>query len=199
MRKKEFLDQLRRALTALPNNDADERLNFYAEMIDDRMEDGMCEEEAVASVGTAEEIATQILAETPLTKIVKEKIKGKKRSALEITLLCLGSPIWGSLLISALAVVFSVYVSAWAVIVSLWAVFGSLAGCALGCTIGGVVFAFTASVATGLATIATGLGCAGLSIFGFFGCLGITKAFCRLTRVLLLWVKRCFVKKEVAK
>lgn len=199
MLKNEFLDQLRNDLAALPKADVEERINFYCEMIDDRMEDGVCEEDAVASVGSITEISAQILAETPLTKIVKEKIKGKQRSALEITLLCLGSPIWVSLLITILAVVFSVYISVWAVIVSLWAVFGSLAGCALGGILGGFVFVFSVSKLTGIAAIAAGLVCAGFSILAFYGCLETTKAFLRLTKILMLWIKKSFVKKEVAK
>ena len=48
MRKEEFLSQLESGLYGLPQADIDERLSFYAEMIDDRMEEGLGEEEAVA-------------------------------------------------------------------------------------------------------------------------------------------------------
>ena len=57
MTKQEFLDRLRRSLAGLPLEDAEERLAFYDEMIDDRMEEGLAEEEAVSSFGTPEEIA----------------------------------------------------------------------------------------------------------------------------------------------
>ena len=39
MTKQEFLAELRRGLSGLPQNDIEERLNFYSEMIDDRMEE----------------------------------------------------------------------------------------------------------------------------------------------------------------
>ena len=52
MLKQEFLAQLRDALCGLPQCDIDERLTFYSEIIDDRMEEGLLEEEAVAAVGS---------------------------------------------------------------------------------------------------------------------------------------------------
>ena len=37
MNKREFIDKLRTKLKGLPNSDIEERLGFYAEMIDDLM------------------------------------------------------------------------------------------------------------------------------------------------------------------
>ena len=67
MDKALFLDELRRRLSGLPQSDLDERLLFYSEMIDDRMEDGLTEEEAVAGIGSVDEIVEQIMAEIPLS------------------------------------------------------------------------------------------------------------------------------------
>ena len=64
-------------------------------MIDDRMEEGLAEEEAVSSFGTPEEIADQILSEIPLSRLVRERVKPKRAlKAWEIVLLVLGSPVW---------------------------------------------------------------------------------------------------------
>ena len=46
MSKQEFLEQLRRGLPGLPREDIEERLKFYSEMLEDRMEEGLSEEEA---------------------------------------------------------------------------------------------------------------------------------------------------------
>ena len=128
MSKQEFLTRLRKGLSGLPQADIEERIAFYSEMIDDHMEEGLSEEEAVSAAGTVDEIVAQAVAETPLAKIAKERIRSKRRlSAGEIVLLALGSPIWLSLAIAAFAVILSLYISLWAVIVSLWAVFVSLA------------------------------------------------------------------------
>ena len=45
MTKKEFLSGLRKKLSGLPQEDSEERLNFYSEIIDDRVEEGLSEEE----------------------------------------------------------------------------------------------------------------------------------------------------------
>ena len=93
MSKQEFLAQLRKGLSGLPQDDIEERLTFYGEMIEDRKEEGLSEEEAVSAVGNVDEIVEQVVAEVPLVKIAKERIKSKRRlSAGEIVLLALGSP-----------------------------------------------------------------------------------------------------------
>ena len=51
MTKQEFLLNLRKGLLGLPPQDIEERLAFYNEMIEDRIEDGLSEEEAVAEMG----------------------------------------------------------------------------------------------------------------------------------------------------
>ena len=63
MTKQEFSDALRKALTNLPPEDLERSIDFYQEMIDDRMEDGISEEEAVAAIGSVAEVSQQILAE----------------------------------------------------------------------------------------------------------------------------------------
>lgn len=63
MTRKEFLMELDRRLDVLPREDADKYLNYYAEMLADRMEDGMTEEEAVASMEPLDTIINRILGE----------------------------------------------------------------------------------------------------------------------------------------
>lgn len=70
MGKQEFLDELRKGLSGLPRSDMEERLTFYGEMIDDRVEDGLTEDEAAAGIGTVNEVISQITAEIPLSRLV---------------------------------------------------------------------------------------------------------------------------------
>ncbi len=199
MSKQEFLARLRKGLSGLPRENIEERLAFYSEMIDDQMEDGLSEEEAVSAVGSVDEIVTQAVAETPLAKIAKERIKSKRRpSAGEIVLLVLGSPIWLPLLIAAFAVLLSLYISLWAVIVSLWAVFASLAAGSIYGVLTCVIFAVSGNAAKGIAMLAAGFVCAGLSIFAFYGCKAVTKGFLLLTKKTAIGIKNCFVKREEA-
>ena len=199
MSKQEFLMQLRKGLSGLPKDDIDERLTFYSEMIDDRMEDGIPEENAVSEIGNVDEIISQIIADIPLGKLVKEKITTKKKmKAWEIVLLVLGSPIWLSLLIAAFAVILSLYVVLWSVIISLWSVFASFVACGLASIAAGVYFAIGGNNLTGIAMIGAGIVCAGLSAFMFFVCKAATKGILKLTKKLAIWIKNCFIKKEEA-
>lgn len=196
MSKQEFLAQLRNGLSGLPQADIEERLTFYSEMIEDRMEEGLSEEDAVSAVGSADEIAAQIAADSSLAK---ETIKPKRRlKAFEIVLLTLGSPVWLSLAVAAAAVLVSLYVSLWSVIVSLWAVFGSLIGCALAGFAGGIGIACQGHVLSGIATIGAGIACAGLSVFMFYGCKAATNGALLLTKKAARGMKHRFSKKERA-
>ena len=190
MTKQEFLAALQDGLRGLPQSDIDERVSFYAEMIDDRVEDGLSEEEAVAAIGSADAIVAQIIADTPIAKLVKHKIVPRRLSTLAVVLIAFGFPIWFSLLIAAVAVVFSLYVTLWAVVVSLWSVFVALVGSAFGCLVGGVFFLCMGKTFSGLAAIAAALVCVGLSIFAFYGCKAASKGVVLLTKKMGLAIKK---------
>ena len=199
MTKQDFLASLGKGLSGLPKDDIEERLSFYGEMIDDRIEEGLSEKEAVFAVGSTQDIVAQVVADTSLAKIAKEKLKPKRRlKAWEIVLLVLGSPIWLSLGISVIAVIFSLYVVLWSVIVSLWAVFASLVGCSIGGALACVIFTVGGNGTSGLAMLAAGFVCAGFAIFMFYGCQAATKGTLILTKKTAIWIKNCFRGKEEA-
>ena len=199
MKKQEFLDELRSSLAGLPSRDVEERIAFYDEMLDDRIEEGRTEEDAVAELGSVDEITQQIIAETPLTKIAKEKIRPKHRlRAWEIVLLALGSPIWLSLAVVAFAVLLSLYVVLWSVVVSIWAVFVAFAGGALGGIVGGIAIACTENAMVGLALLGCGVLLGGLAIFTYFGCVAATKGTAILAPKIILGIKKCFMRREKA-
>ena len=165
MTKKAFLSELRAALSALPEQERDERLRFYAEMIDDRMEDGMTEEEAVAAVGNTNEIAQRIHTEAAVVWL--------------ILLLVLGSPLWLSL-----------YAALWAVIISLWAVFVSFAAVSLSGYVAAPAFGVHGNFPMAAASLGAGLFMTGCTIFLFFGCLAASKGVCRLTKKIFAGIRR---------
>ena len=93
MTKFEFIRMLRNKLSDFPRGEVEEQLRFYTEMIEDRMEEGIPEEEAVAAVGSVDEIASQIASEIPIPQKEQETAKPKrKRRGWEIVLLIFGSP-----------------------------------------------------------------------------------------------------------
>lgn len=200
MNKKEFLSELQKALSGLPQDSIADRLNFYAEMIDDRMEDGLSEADAVRSLGTVENIARQVLEDLPLASIVRGRVAGRKKpGAGTVLLLCLGAPLWLPLLIAAAAVVISLYLSLWSIVIALWAVFAALAGTAFGGIAGGGVLLVLGHVPTGIALIGAALVCAGLSVFAFYGCKAATRGVIRLFTRAIGAIKKRLIKREGAK
>lgn len=195
MDKREFLGQLREGLSGLPPKDIEERLTFYSEMIEDGTEEGLSEAEAVAAVGSVQEIVAQVLADTPPARAVKAEPK-RRLKTWEIVLLVLGSPIWLSLGIAVFAVILSLYISLWAVVIALWAVFGALVGCAVGGVASGVGFVYSGNTLPGIAMLGAALVCAGFAIFMFLGCKAATKGAFLLAKKMVLGVKKCFRKKE---
>ncbi len=196
MNKQEFLSGLKAKLIGLPQDDIDERIGFYSEMIEDRVEDGLSEEQAITQLDTLENIVAQIMSEISLTKLVREKVKpSRKLSVWEIVLLVLGSPIWLSILIAMCAIVISIYAVVWSVIISLWAVEFSLAACSVGGVFASVVFMAKGNIVSGVAMLGAGILCAGLAIFCFYGCKYATKAILKLSKKIFIWIKSCFMRK----
>lgn len=124
MNKKHFERLLARKLRSLPRQERQASLNYYAEMIQDRIEEGMSEEAAVSQMGDVDEIAAQICC--------NESEAPKKHAGItfwQILLLILGSPIWLSVLIVLLAVALSGFAVLWCTLASLYAAALSLAVC----------------------------------------------------------------------
>lgn len=199
MNKQEFLNTLKNKLSGIPEETINESLEYYNEIIDDKTDDGLTEEEAVAELGSIEKIADNILSEIPLGLLVKEKVKTRKPiGALGITLLALGSPIWLSLLISAFAVVFAVFVSLWSVIVSLWAAAVSVLTSGLGGIAAAIIFTVKGDYIPALAILGMGVCALGISIFMIYGSKYATCGIAWLTKKTFLLVKKLFMGKEKA-
>lgn len=197
MNKNQFLEELRKRISGLPQEDIDERIAFYSEMIDDRMEEGITEEEAVDSLGTVDSVVEQIMSEISLTTLVKQKVKPKRKMKVwEIVLLVLGSPVWIPLIIAALAVILSVYIVIWAVVISVYAVDLSAAAGAVGALGSIFVYLKAGNPAGILFSFGAAIAFAGLAILLFFVCKWITKAVLKLTGRLFLGMKTSFVGKE---
>ena len=194
MDKKEFFDLLRKGLSGLPKADIEERLNFYSEMIDDYMEEGLTEQEAVNRIGAVNEIASQILVDNSPAEPAE-----KQHNPWKVSMIIVSSPIWIALQLSGLAVIISLFVSFWAVIISLWSVFASFASCAFGGIIGSIVLASLGYGYSAAAMIGTGLMLAGLSILTFYGCKAATKGAALLTKKLASAAKSRLFKKEAVK
>ena len=190
MTKNEFLKELETRLSALPKEDVQERLDFYSEMIDDRIEEGRSEEEAVYEIGPVDEVVNQIAADTPLLKLVKERVKPKRRiRAWEIVLIVLGFPLWLPLLIVAGVLLLVFYIIIWILVIVTYVIevaFIVASG-------GSIALFFIAGFNP--AFLGMGLALAGASIFMYYACYGATKLTIKLTKKIALSIKRKIVSK----
>lgn len=200
MNKLEFLRSVESKLQGLSQKDIDKSLEYYSEMIDDRIEEGMSEYEAVSAMGSADEIASQILMDTPIPKLIKAKAKPSRALRVwEIVLLILGSPLWLSLLLTVIAVFLSIYIVIWAVVIVLYAADFSIAAVALGGIIGSLILAPTGQLPLSMLFFGAGLVCAGVSILLFMLFNLITLGVAKLSKLIVLWVKSWFVRKGESK
>lgn len=201
MTRDKFLTTLSDKLTGLPAEDVEASLAYYAELLDDAVEDGMSEEDAMAQLGAVEDVAARILMDIPLSKVVKAKAKEKRTVSVGvILLLVLGAPLWITLLAAAFVILVAVYAVIWSAVISVWAVDVSLAATAVASLPGAVIIGVTQGNWMGAAfLLGAGLICGGLSLLLFAGCKKVTFGVCWLCRKMVYGVKLCFVGRRERK
>lgn len=209
MTKLEFLTALRAHLWRLPPEDVQKSLDYYSEMIDDRMEEGLTEAEAVADIGDPEAIAKEILEESrtvppetaaPASVPVSQEgpTKPKKARVWEIVLLILGAPLWIPLLIAAAAVIFAVLISLWAIVGVLFCVALSLGASAVGLLLGCIPVLLAGRFVEAVVILGASLVCAGLCIL-FVHIANLTlKGMTWLSRATFRGIGKLFRRKEHA-
>ena len=196
MNKQEFLRQLKAALCCLPEADSAKSVSFYEEIINDRMEDGMSEEEAVASLGDVQVIARQIIRETPIVPKTFARVKNNDNKVLFIVLAILLFPLWFPLLCTVFGLLLGAFGALFGIIIALFAtVFGL--GVASVATFAGVFIAashLNAPVAFALLGISLLL--TGFTILLTIGVIQATKGIVWLIKKLAQSIKSCFTKTE---
>ncbi len=171
MTKNEFLSELKRALSSLSAEEAESYAQYYAEIIDDCMEDGASEAEAVASLGECKDLASGILVEAPPSVADNPHVKKQTRlSPFAWVLIILGVPVWGSLLIALVSVIISVYAVLWSVVVTAWALSASLLAVGAYFTLYSAFAFFISGAGTGMFSLGAGLLLIGVGLFAFLGC-----------------------------
>lgn len=195
MNKKMFLEALEDRLFQLPGGERKQQMEYYREVLEDKIEDGMSEDEAVASFGDVDKLADDILRNTPLATLVKTKVKPQKGwTPAAIVLAVVGSPVWVPLAISVFAIVISVFVVCWAVIVSIFAAvlsigIGGIYLIVKGFTLAGTGFSYI------LLTIGSGITLAGLCLFAWLGARMLVIWLIRFAKWLARRIKGIFIKK----
>lgn len=199
MTKLEFLAALRERLSGLPLEDIEKSVEYYSEMIEDRMEDGVAEEAAVEAIGSVDGIAAGILADSSSPKPAKTRGNQKRqRKTWKIVLLVLGSPVWLPLLLAAAIILLSVYIVLWSVVVVFYAAAVTLGAAAVAGVFGMISLGISGGIAQGLLFLGAGLLCAGLAILWFQLSNLTAKGVLLLGKRMFVGIKRRFIGKETA-
>lgn len=196
MTKNQFLNELKRLIKKLPEKEIQNSLDYYSEIIDDKMENGISEEDAVLQLGAPKDVSREIMLNLSLPTLIKTKCKREKNfKGWEVALLILGSPIWLSVLIALFAIVFAVYVVIWAVVISLWAVAVGFIGIGIGFII---TFIVNLTSYTGYAVLGLGISLISLGLVypTFLLCVKLTKVFAILTAKITRLIKKMIIGKE---
>lgn len=186
MTRDEFLNRLGELLACLPADQVKETQEFYAEVIADRMEDGMTEAEAVAAMGTLGEVAEATLDELPAVPRAIARTK-RKSTALLWALAIVGSPVWIPLLLAFVAVAATVYICIWVLALCVWivaAAFGGAGVVGLLFAVDGIIIVHVPYVLTSM-----GMGFASIGVALLAGA-GAWTASKQIARLSALWAKK---------
>lgn len=192
MNKKQFLEELRSKLVGLPDEEIENRISFYEEMINDRIDEGKSEEEAISEIGTVDEVVREIAKDTPLVSLVKHKMKPKRRlRGWEVMLIIFSFPFWLPLVITAIALTFAAIVVLWSGAIAVYATEVSMIATFIWGTIGFIGSGMADTYYLGAALVGFG----GMILMAFAS-YGITKGMCRLTRFMVIGIKSAFIRKK---
>lgn len=199
MNKQQFIDEIKLRVEGLPEEEVTKSIDYYSEMIDDRIEDGMTEEEAVEAVGTVDDAVKGILENIPLTKVIKAKTKpSRKLRVWEIVLLVIGSPIWFPLLVCAILLLVLFYCIIWIWVIAFFAVDLAFIAGGLAAFIAGIIGLFHMGPTYPLLAIGAGLFLLGGGLMLLIPLIKLAKVTGKLAKVIVLWIKSWFVPKKPA-
>lgn len=193
MTKTTFIDTLRGLLQSLNEDECNKFISYYEEIIEDYKENGLTEEEVIKKIGTPQSIADNILSEQDSINI---KVPSFSSKILNIILLILGFPLWGSLLLALVLLILSAYIIIWCIPFTTGASSIAFFVAAL-ISIIGSPFMMADVLTVGIVQLGLGVSSVGLSIL--LGCITIylSKKLVVITKKLTFKIFKSFNKKVV--
>lgn len=203
MKKWEFVNELNARLRDLPKTETDKYIEYYLEMIDDRTEEGMTEEEAVGAVGSIDEIESKIRSEYAGAYVqVQTRPSGfsfKRLQWWQIALMVLGSifliPFVASafgITVGACASLFGVVVACFAVVFALYVVSGAMFVSGAALIVAGIAAFFNQGAPLGMFTLGGGFLLTGLSVLMIIGLNKLTELMIKGIKNLISAIVRLF-------
>ncbi len=195
MNKAVFLKELAFHLNKMKNADKDRFLTYYDEIISDYIENGIPEEDAVNKIGVPIKVAEELLESQDSLKIDMPSTGSR---SLNILLLILGFPLWGSLLLAGILMLISIYIILWCI------PFTTGVGCIgfLATSIIGFVgspFIIAKSLPVGIVQLGTSIAAVGISILLGIATMKLSEIFIAITKrfntkLIVLFKRRVVVR-----
>ncbi len=193
MTKSTFIDELRGLLESLNEDECNKFISYYEEIIEDYKESGLTEQEVIEKIGSPQSIANNILSEQDSINI---NIPSFNSKILNMILLILGFPLWGSLLLTAVLLILSAYIIIWCIpfttgVSSIAFFVASLV------SIIGSPFMMADVLTVGIVQLGLGITSVGISILLGLVTIYLSKKFIVITKQLTFKVFKSFNKKVV--
>lgn len=191
MTKNEFIREIKIKTKHLTKAERREIISYYNEMISERMEDGMTEAEAVAALGSVDELMSTYAPAKPAAERRAPRLR-----AWHVVFIVLGSPIWIVLLAALFVVLLAFYIVIWALVFACYAVFAALAISAFACVAAGFISLFAGGPAYFFAYLGAAGILGGLALMWLIPCNLLAKAMGKLSGKVGKGVFRFFFKRR---
>ncbi|QSX06590.1 DUF1700 domain-containing protein [Sedimentibacter sp. zth1] len=197
MNKLEFLDILKSRISTLPSKEISKSEAYYSEIIDDSIENGLTEEQAILALGNIDNIVENIKYDMSIPALVQVKVNESRgntsKTWLWITLTILGFPLWFPLVIAFSAVAFTIYLVLWVCILVLYIALFSIALTGISTFLFSFYIFVTQPIYIGLCLLGTSFVLIGLSIFLIKPVFLVSKYFAKLSKIIIRKIKKLFI------
>lgn len=179
-------------------SNVDERIEFYDEMLSDRIDSGMEEAAAVSSMEDIEDIIENARLEKPVTALVAEKViksheeaKKNGNGVLWIILAIVGFPIWLPIACVLFSILLALYIVLWSLVFTIFMILFAFAIAAVASFAAFIAMFFGfAPIPMGLTGLGTALFFGGLTVLLFKPCVALAKAIASMIPAIFKKIKK---------
>ncbi|MBR3988402.1 MAG: DUF1700 domain-containing protein [Clostridia bacterium] len=190
MTKNEFTKVLKSKINHLPKSERRKILQYYYEMISERMEDGMTEAEAIDALGNIDELLSEY------SPAPSEPRRGVRLRAWHIIMLIIGAPLWISLVAAMLCIMLAFYIIIWVLVICFYVVFAALAASGFALTMASFLSFFYGGAPYFFLLFGAGAFLSGLAIMWLIVCNLFAKAMAKVTGKSAKGIFRFFFKRR---
>ncbi|MBQ6143103.1 MAG: DUF1700 domain-containing protein [Clostridia bacterium] len=193
MNKAEFLNDLKFKLNFLSEEEREKTLNYYNEIIEDRIESGMSEEKAVSQMESTKVISEKLKPKENIQKTTSEKILDfidtlltKHGYLFMLAILIFSFPIWSPIVATVLTFIAGILIFIGVVLLFIFLMIATGAICTVAGLIIGISF-LTQSLLSAIAALGISMIFAGITILLTIGTIkiinGISIVFTKISNL----------------